>query len=67
MVRIKNKVPLFLVVFDLLFQMQEKSRLQEKSRKKGRHALVDFVQLLGGACFGLVSVFGWSVFDWVSL
>ena len=26
MVRIKTEVPLFLIVFDLLFQMQEKSR-----------------------------------------
>jgi len=26
MVRIKTEVPLYLIVFDLLFQMQEKSR-----------------------------------------
>ena len=36
MVRIKTEVPIFLIVFDLLFQMQEKSR--RSISKKGRNA-----------------------------
>ena len=41
MVRIKIEVPLFLKVFDLLFQMQEKSR--RSMSKKGRNALVNLI------------------------
>ena len=36
MVRIKTEVPIFLIGFDLLFQMQEKSR--RSISKKGRNA-----------------------------
>ena len=41
MVRNKTEVPLFLIVFDLLFQMQGKSR--RSISKKSRIALVDLI------------------------
>ena len=41
MVKIKTEVLIFLIVFDLLFQMQAKSR--QSISKKGRNTLVDLI------------------------
>ena len=44
MVRIKTEVPIFLIVFDLLFQMQEKSR-QSISKKSRNTQFLKIVKL----------------------
>ena len=45
MVKIKIEVPLFLIVFDLLFQMQEKSRrsISKKASERAGHIQLETV------------------------